>query len=77
MLVPQLLDHCIDCTGIAEVRNESCSDLNIFRSPLAIAVITPALKVKIKTKITSYQLILDSVAAMFLCLCQKLYISKK
>ena len=38
---------------------ESCSDLIIFRSPFAIAVIISALKVKIKTKITSYQLILD------------------
>ena len=35
------------------------------RSPFAIAVIIAALKVKIKSKITSYQLILDRVATIF------------
>ena len=59
------IDHCIDCTGIdctisaVQVSQrsgfESCLDLNISRSPFAIAVIISALKVKIKTKITSYQ----------------------
>ena len=39
--------------------------LKISRSPFAIAVIIAALKVKIKSKITSYQLILDRVANFF------------
>ena len=69
------IDHCIDCAGIdctisaVEVSQrsgfESCSDLNIFRSPFANAVFTSALKVKTKTKITSYQLILDRVEIIF------------
>ena len=58
-LVAELVDHCVDCTGIdctvsaVQVSQrsgfESCSDLNISRSPFAIAVIISALKIKIKT----------------------------